>query len=215
MRALALVVRDVQILAQGGRAIGLSCLFSVLGVTLFPFAVGPDRPLLTAIAPGVTWVMALFLSILHGQRLFIEDETDGSLEQMLALGYSPGVMVLSRIIAHWVIAFTPLIAMVPILDILLGAGIKPAFAHMLSLLVGTPALSALAAFGAVLTLGASQGALVMLALVFPFMIPPLVFGASAGADGNQSAFLLLGAVSLFSIVVCPIAGHFGLRAAMR
>ncbi|MEO0412498.1 MAG: heme exporter protein CcmB [Pseudomonadota bacterium] len=216
MNRLALLIwRDIGALAQGGRAFGLSCLFALLAVTLFPFAVGPDRPLLAAIAPGVIWVLALFLSVLHGQRVFVEDESDGALEQLLALGFSPGLVVFSRIVAHWVVAFAPLLFMVPILDVLLGAGLLPVPQHILSLLVGTPALSALAALGAALTIGAQQATLVLVAIVFPLMIPPLIFGTAAAAGGTSGAFMFAGAVSLFSLVICPIAGHYALRAAMR
>lgn len=214
-RLVRLVWRDISVLAQGGRALGLSCLFALLAATLFPFAVGPDRPLLATIAPGVIWVLALFLSVLHAQRLFVEDESDGALEQLLALGFSPGLIVLSRILAHWVIAFAPLLLMVAVLDVLLGAGLLVVPQHVLSLLVGTPALSALAALGAVLTIGAQQATLVLVAIIFPLMIPPLIFGTAAAADAAPAAFMLAGAVSLFSLVICPIAGHYALKAAMR
>lgn len=212
---MSLVWRDISVLSQGGRALALSCFFLVLAASLFPFAVGPDAKLLSAIAPGVHWLLALFLAVLHGERIFVEDEQDGSLEQLRALGFAEGSLMLSRIIAHWVIAFAPQIALTGVVDVFLGAGLASAGQHMLSLLIGTPALSCLAVLAAALTLGARQSSLLMIVIVFPLMIPPLIFGVSAAADGGAAALMLLGASSLISLVAAPLAGHFALKAALK
>src|SRR6478752_796044 len=54
-------------------------LFFVMVAVIVPFAIGPDRPQLMRLAPGIVWIAA-FLSMLLGlDRLFRADDEDGSL----------------------------------------------------------------------------------------------------------------------------------------
>lgn len=216
-RFFALLRRDCRVLIQGGQAVLLSWGFMALAVTLFPFAIGPDQKALSLIAPGIVWVLALFLGLLHLEKLYGEDASDGALEQLVAQGLPLWWFGFSRSIAHWLIAFLPLIVLSPVLLVVLGVREDQLFLPMLSLLVGTPALSLIGSWGAALTIGARQSALVVTLVVFPMMIPTLVFGVSAAAPrfGTDGALSLCLAVSLLSAVLCPIATHFSLRSALE
>ena len=58
---------------------------------------------------------------------------------------------------------------------------------MLSLFLGTPALSMIGTFGAALVVGLKRGALLLSLLVLPLFVPVLIFGAEAawcGATGE-------------------------------
>lgn len=214
---LALLKRDCLVLIQRGQAVILSWVFMALAVTLFPFAIGPDQTALAKIAPGIVWVLALFLGLLHLDKLYGEDAADGALEQLAAQGIPLWWLGFTRAIAHWGMAFGPLIILSPVLLVVLGVKETEVLPPMLSLLVGTPALSFIGSWGAALTLGARQSALVVTLVVFPLMIPTLIFGVSAAAPklGSEGAMLLCGAVSLFAMVICPVATQLSLRAALE
>lgn len=190
--------------------------FFIIVVSLFPLGVGPEMKTLAEIAPGVVWVAALLASMLSLNRMFAEDYNDGTLEQML-LGSEPiPLLVLSKIIAHWLISGLPLVLMSPILGMQMGLPNEYLGILVLSLLLGTPVLSLIGAVGAGLTLGVRGGGILLSLLVLPLYIPVLIFGAGAveavrsglGADAHIS---LLGAFLVLAMVLAP----WGTAAALK
>ena len=93
-----------------------------------------------------------------------------------------------------------------------GPGYFPLF---VSLLIGTPALSAVGAIGAALTLSIRRGGLILALIVLPLLTPTLIFGAGAvmGAlDGTgQGAFLFLAAFSIAAVALSPFAAAASVR----
>lgn len=190
--------------------------FFIIVVTLFPLAVGPEMKTLSEIAPGVVWVAALLASMLSLNRMFADDYNDGTLEQML-LGSEPiPLLVLSKIIAHWLISGLPLVLISPILGMQMGLANEFLGTLVLTLLLGTPVLSLIGAVGAGLTLGVRGGGILLSLLVLPLYIPVLIFGAGAveavrsglGADAHIS---LLGAFLVLAMVLAP----WGTAAALK
>ena len=57
-------------------------LFFLLVIILFPLGLGPDPEMLSALAPGIVWVVALLANVMLCMRLFADDFADGSLEQL-------------------------------------------------------------------------------------------------------------------------------------
>ena len=56
--------------------------------------------------------------------------------------------------------------------------------------------------------------------MLPLYVPTLIFGIAAingllGADGNRQRFLILTALSLASVVLCPLAAAAALRVQMQ
>ena len=86
-----------------------------------------------------------------------------------------------------------------------------------TMLAGTPAISFLGAVGAALTLRVRRGGLLLALLVLPLYIPTLIFGiaaisaATGGPSGFQASFLILSAISLFSLVLGPVAAAAAIR----
>ena len=132
-------------------------LFFVIVVTLFPLGIGPEAQTLSRIAPGIIWVAALLSTLLSLDRLFKSDHVDGSLEQMLLSPQPVFVLVLAKIVAHWLITGLPLILIAPLLAVLLHLNEQSYGALILTLLLGTPVLSLLGAIGVALTVGIKKG----------------------------------------------------------
>jgi heme exporter protein B len=91
---------------------------------------------------------------------------------------------------------------------------------VLSLLLGTPALSLIGAFGAALTVGLKRGGLLLSLLVLPLYVPTLVFGAQVvirGAEGLAvgSTLALLAGVSAGAAALLPFAAAWALRVNLR
>ena len=221
MSALLAIVRRDLLLAMRRKSEVLTALFFFVIVTsLFPLGIGPEPALLRRIAPGVLWVAALLATMLGLQRMFAPDHADGTLEQM-ALSPSPLVLlVLGKVIAHWLLSGLPLLLLAPVLGLQFDLGADALGVLMLALLLGTPLLSLIGAIGAALTLGLRGGGVLLSLLVLPLYIPTLIFGAGAvqaqvsglGAGGHLS---LLAALLVLAVFFTPWATTAALRIALE
>ena len=130
-------------------------------------------------SPGVIWVAALLSTMLSLDRLFQHDYEDGSLELMLLSPVPLEVVVLSKVVAHWLLTGLPLVVVSPLLAVFLNMPNNGLGVLTLSLLLGTPIASLIGAVGGALTLGARRGGVLISLLVLPLYIPLLIFGVAA------------------------------------
>lgn len=221
MSALAAILRrDLRLAWRSPGDSATVVLFFVLTVVLFPFGVGPAAEILSRIATGVIWVMALLASLLSLDRLFREDSEDGSLD-LLALSPAPlELLVLGKVLAHWLITGVPLIVASPLLALFMQLPAEAYPTLLLALLLGTPTLSLIGAIGAGLTLGARRGGVLIALLVLPLYIPVLIFGvaavdAAAGGLAVRPHLLLLGGLLALFLPVSPVATAAALRQALQ
>jgi heme exporter protein B len=211
-----LVWRDL-ILAWRRRADVLATVFFfVIVVSLFPLGIGPETETLRTIAPGVVWVAALLASMLSLGRIFGNDYQDGTLEQLLLTPQSTYLIVLGKILAHWVVSEVPLVIIAPLLGLQFGLSQNSLAIVVVSLLLGTPVLSLIGSIGAALTLGLRAANVLVALLVLPLYIPVLIFGsgavqASINGASPQPYLLLLGATLVLTLVFAPWATSAALK----
>lgn len=216
----ALLHRDLRLALRAGGGFGLALAFFLLVAVLVPFGVGPEGATLGKIAPGILWVGALLACLLSLDRLFALDFEDGSLD-LLATSPMPmeGVVAI-KALAHWLVTGLPLTAISPLLAVLLNLQPAGFFWLVLSLILGTPALSVIGAFGAALVVGIKRGGLLLSLLVLPMYVPTLIFGAEVvrrGANGLEvsTPLLLLAAVTAGALAILPFAGAAAIRISLR
>lgn len=218
---LGLVIRRDLVLAMRRRADVLTTLvFFVMVVSLFPLGVGPELDMLRKMAPGVVWVAALLASMLSLGRLFSADYLDGTLEQILLAPQSLSLLVLGKIVAHWMVSGLPLVLMAPVLGLQFDMSVQALWVLIAALLLGTPILSMIGAVGAALTLGLRGGEVLVSLLVLPLCIPVLIFGAGAVEAVSTgmsvaSHLSLLGAMLLLALVFTPWVAAQALRISME
>ncbi|MEX2498170.1 MAG: heme exporter protein CcmB [Wenzhouxiangellaceae bacterium] len=214
--ASALFRRDMKLAFRrlGESLLPLFFLFTV--IVLIPLGVGPGPNLLARMAPGMVWVAALLASLLALEHLFRPDLEDGTLEQWFVGEQSVYARVLSRLFSHWLISGLPVIVFAPLAAEMLHLPHHALGTLIVSLVLGTPALSLLGGLAAALTLS-TRGASVLLAiLIFPLIVPLVIFATGAvsmAADGlDPDAHLgLLAAFTILSLTLAPI----GIAAALR
>lgn len=218
IRALAAIVRrDLRLARRIGGAGGLGLVFFLAVVTLIPFALGPDLALLARIGPAILWIGAVLATLLGFDRLFGADAEDGSLDLLRAAPAPLELVVLAKVLAHWLTTGLPLALASPLLGLLvaLEPGAMPAL--VATLLVGTPALTFVGAVGAALTATLRRGGLILPVIVLPLTVPVLVFGVAAAqaARGGEvpfaTPFLVLVALTLFAGVTGTLAAAAALR----
>ena len=216
----ALIVRDLRLAVRAGGGFGLALVFFLIVVVLVPFGVGPESAVLGEVAPGILWVAALLACLLSLDRLFALDFEDGSLGLLVTAPVPLEAVVLAKAVAHWVTTGLPLALMSPVLAVLLNLSADGFLWLVVSLLIGTPALSLIGAFGAALTVGIRRGGLLLSLLVLPLYVPVLIFGAQVvqrGADGLSVTvpLAMVGILSLGSLALMPFVAAAVLRINLR
>lgn len=221
LKTLKCVVRRDLLLAFRRRSdILITVFFFVIVVSLFPLGIGPEPELLRVMAPGILWVAALLASMLALGRLFAIDYADGTLEQMLLLPEPLSIIVIGKVMAHWLVAGLPLVLLAPVMALQFGLPGGSVEVLFYSLLIGTPVLSLVGAIGAALTLGVRGGGVLISLLVLPLYIPVLIFGAGAvGAEasglGSDAHLFLLGGVLAAALALAPWASAAALRISLE
>lgn len=211
---VALLRRDLGLLLGGARGgPWLPVLFFVAVAVLFPFAVGPDAPLLARTGGGVLWIAALLAAILPIDRLVAPDLEAGFFDQFALRGISEELVLSVRLLGHW-LSFGPLLLVAALpAAALLGLSGETTATLVLGLLAGTPGLAAIgltiSALTATLRGGAALGGL----LLIPLAVPVLIFGAGALANPEGAGLALCAAISLALCAVAPLAGGAAIRAA--
>lgn len=220
MAFFALIGREVQLAWRQGNSSAMAVTFFLVAVTLFPLGIGPELTILARISAGVLWVAALLSALLTLDRMFQQDFEDGSLD-LLALAPLPlEVIVLAKSVAHWLTTGLPLVAAAPLLAVLLNMNSAGLGILVISLLIGTPALSLVGAIGAALTVTVRRGGVLMPLLILPLYVPTLIFGVGAvdAVLNNIIAgpnLLYLGALSLVALALAPFAAAAAIRLALE
>ena len=207
---IALLQRDLILAVRAGGGFGLGMAFFLIVVILVPLGIGPDMEILSKVSVGILWVGALLACVLSLDRIFSLDYDDGTLELLLTSPIPLEAVVTVKSFSHWITTGLPLVVISPILGLLLGLQVSDLKWVFISLLLGTPALSVIGAFGAALTVGIRRGGLLLSLLVLPLYVPTLIFGANVASKGladisNNSALLILTAVTLAAFSILPFA----------
>lgn len=213
---ILLLRREARLLFRRPAELANPLVFFAIVVALFPLAVGPETQLLQTLSPGLVWVAALLAVLLSLDGLFRSDFEDGSLEQWVLSPHPLPMLVLAKVLAHWIFSGLALVLLAPLLALMLGLPSHCLPVLLGSLLLGTPVLSLLGAVGAALTVGLKRGGLLLALLILPLYIPVLILGSGAlqAALQNMPAtgqLLWLASLAALAVTLAPFAIAAGLK----
>lgn len=214
------IAREVRLAWRSGSEIASPLWFFLIVVSLFPLAIGADSPLLARTGPGIVWVAVLLSSLLALERLFRDDLSDGTLEQLVLMPAPFPWLVLGKVLGHWLTSGLPLVVLSPLAALFLSLNFAAWKALALTMLLGTPVLSLVGATGAALTAGLRRGGVLLTMLVLPLCTPVLIF-ACAAVDAAQSGLpiggylAILGAMLTASLTLTPFATAAALRISVQ
>lgn len=211
-----LLTREARLLFRRPAELANPLVFFAIVVALFPLAVGPASEQLRTLAPGLLWVAALLAVLLSLDGLFRSDLEDGSLEQWVVSPHPLALLVLAKVLAHWVFSGLTLVLLAPVLGLMLGLPLACLPVLMLSLLLGTAVLSLLGAVGAALTVGLKRGGLLLALLILPLYIPVLILGTGTVQAALQGLptfgyLLWMASLAMLALTLTPFAIAAGLR----
>jgi heme exporter protein B len=215
--AFSLLLKRDLVLAYRRRAELVNpMLFFVLVTAMFPLGIGNDPKLIEAVGPGVIWVAALLAALLSLDSMFRSDYDDGSLEQFMLSAHPVSILVLAKILAHWLVTGLPLFLIAPLLAVLLHIPGSAVPTLMLTLLLGTPVLSLIGSVGVALTVGLRRGGVILSLLVLPLYVPVLIFASDAVKTAivgipTTAQLSIISAMLVGSLVLAPLATAASLR----
>ena len=218
--ARLVITRDLTLAFRRPEQLLQPLAFFVMVTTLFPLSVSPERSQLRAIAPGVLWVAALLAALLALDFLFRDDAQDGTLEQYALSGQSLTWLLLGKTGAHWLLTGVPLSLMAPLMGYTLGVPAAASAGIMLTVALGSLALSFIGSIGAALTLGVRRGGVLLSILILPLAVPILIFGSRATelaihGEAYLAPMELLGAIVVLSFTLAPLAAAAAVRISLE
>jgi heme exporter protein B len=212
----ALVWRDVVLSVRAGGGAGFSAgVFAVI-LVLAPLGVRPDPEFLKDLAPGYVWIAALLATLIGLERVIQPDVEDGTLDLLRLSSLPLELVVLARILTHWLTSGLVITLLSPLAVALMSLEERTLGVLLLALALGSPGLSAIGVAAASIGAGIRRGGSLLALIVLPLYLPTLIFGASAVAAAENrvdpsQALLLLAASTLIAGVVGAFAGAAALR----
>jgi heme exporter protein B len=213
---LAVAKRDLSLAYRQRAELMQPLMFFIMVITLFPLALGPSPQTLQLVSGAIVWVAAI-LSLLMGlERLFRDDYLDGSLEQMILSPTPLYMVVLVKVISHWLVNIIPLLLISPLLALFLNMTKPMYFTLILTLLLGTPIISLVGAIGVALTVGLQRSGVLLALLLIPLFIPLLIFATSAIEYASMNLPIgtllgIMGSMLLFTLAVAPVVIAYSLK----
>ena len=186
---------------------------------LVSIGVSGQREILTNIAPGIIWVSVILVCFLSFDDVYHEDYNDGTLDLYLVENITLYSFSLLKSFSHWFSNCLPIIILTPLLGIFINLNEEIILPILVTLLVGTPALSFIGCMGASLTLSIKWHGLIMPIIILPLFIPVLIFGSGAIStilfSGLEELYFrqvaILSGISGLSVVFCPLISSYIIR----
>lgn len=206
----ALLQRDLLIGIRNQSDLVNPLLFFIIVVAMFPLAVGPHEETLRQLSPAIIWVAAVLASTLSVDGIFRTDYEDGTLEQIFLSPHSHLLIILAKILAHWLLSGAPLILFALFSSVLLYMPMAAVVTLLLTLLLGTPVLSLTGAIAGALTVGLRSSGMLQALLILPLFMPLLIVAVSAVNNSMKGLpvageLYFLAALLVLALTLAPFA----------
>lgn len=212
--------REFKLMLQSYEELVNPLVFLFLALTLFALGGGGSAETLRDFAPAIIWVLVLLANLLALEGLFRRDFDDGSLELMVLMAQPLFLPVLAKVLAHWLYSGLAMTLLTPLAALILFLPTEVLPQLLLTLLLGTPALSLIGAIGAALTVSLRRGGVLLALLVLPLYVPVLIFGAGsvteamAGIENMAQIYWLL-AITMISLTFAPFLTAAALKISLE
>ena len=195
--------RELRFAVRGASGTGLSLAFMALFVLMCGIALGGSQPML---GPGLLWLAATLSALLGLDRLYQPDQETGALAQMHLSGASGLAIATAKSLSFAITSLAPLILATPLLALLLSMDGSAIIGTILSLLIGTPAITAYASVTAAILAAQRGSAVLAVILTAPLLVPVLIFGTEAAnafaVDGIDAVqFRILAGLSFIAVAL--------------
>jgi heme exporter protein B len=154
--------------------------FAVLVAVLFNYSVDPTIVRIQDIASGLLWMTLIFAGIMGVGRTFALESEDGAFQGVLLAPIPRDAIYLGKVVSNVVLVTVVVALTVAVFGLFfqLDYGTHP-FALALTLFLGVVGFVALATLFGAVTAGTTLGEALLPVLLFPLLVPLVVYGVGA------------------------------------
>ena len=192
-------------------------LFFFLSIFVFIFALGTDEQLLQTIGVGVIWSLLLLSSTLSLRKFYEEDFKIEILPVMHMSGMSYELIVLLKILSHFIFVQIPFLVSLPIISIFFNLPASDVYNLILTFIIGSLILSCLGSISASMNLLNKTNFSIGSVIVLLFSIPLIIFSVginNADSDFNSLINLLIG-IALIFLGIAPWSSAACIKLALK
>ena len=192
-------------------------LFFFLSIFVFVFSLGTDQELLRTIGLGIIWSLLLLSSTLSLRKFYEDDFNNGVLTIIHMGGISYELMVLLKIISHFLFVQIPFLLSIPVAGIFFNLPMTEVYNLLLTFIIGSLILSCLSSISASMNLLNKANFSIGGIIVLLFSIPIIIFSvgiSEAGSDFKSLINILIG-ITLIFFGISPWASAAFIRLAIK
>ena len=192
-------------------------LFFFLSIFVFIFALGTDEQLLKTIGVGVIWSLLLLSSTLSLRKFYEEDFKIEILPVIHMSGMSYELIVLLKILSHFIFVQIPFLISLPIISIFFNLPASDVYNLILTFIIGSLILSCLGSISASMNLLNKTNFSIGSVIVLLFSIPLIIFSVginNADNDFNSLLNLLIG-IALIFLGIAPWSSAACIKLALK
>ncbi len=179
-QVLAIVWKDLLIELRTRERLAAMGAFAVLAAVLFNFSIDATATRPQDVAAGLIWMTLVFGGLLGVGRTFHLENQDGAMQGVLTSPTPKDAVFLGKTLANFVLLFVVSLLVLGVFTLFfsLELGTSPA---MLVLVLGLGSLGfvALGTLFAAMSSGTSMGDTLLPILIFPLLLPMVIYGVGA------------------------------------
>ena len=192
-------------------------LFFFLSIFVFIFALGTEEQLLRTIGVGIIWSLLLLSSTLSIRKFYEDDFKNGILTIIHMGGISYELMVLLKIISHFLFVQIPFLLSIPVAGIFFNLPMSEVYNLLLTFIIGSLILSCLSSISASMNLLNKTNFSIGSIIVLLFSIPVIIFSVGINnVDSNFNSLInLLFGIALIFLGISPWSSAVCIRLALK
>lgn len=176
----ALVRKDLLVELRTRERLASMAAFSVLVGILFNYALDPTLVRPSDVGSGLVWMTVIFAGLLGVGRTFELEAPDGAFQGVLMSPVPRDAIFLAKVGSNFVILMVTVLLVLAVFGLFFGLDLgEHPLAVVGVLALGGLGFMALGTLFAALASGTARGETLLPVLVFPLLVPMLIYGASA------------------------------------
>jgi len=192
-------------------------LFFFLSIFVFIFALGTEEQLLRTIGVGIIWSLLLLSSTLSLRKFYEDDFKIGILTIIHMGGISYELIVLLKIISHFLFVQIPFLISIPVAGIFFNLPKIEVYNLLLTFIIGSLILSCLSSISASMNLLNKTNFSIGSIIVLLFSIPVIIFSVGINnVDSNFNSLInLLFGIALIFLGISPWSSAACIKLALK
>ena len=162
--------------------LGLTGAFAVLAGILFSYALDPTRVRPDDVASGFIWLTIVFAGLLGVGRTFAMEEAEGAMRGVLLSPIPRDAVYLAKVLSNTVLLLVTVVLVLLVFALFFGLQLRGSPLMLAGVVgVGTVGFVGVSTLFAAISNRTSMGDALLPILVFPLLVPVVIYGVSATA----------------------------------